>query len=154
MGEKEMIKSFDFNSDSENIFATMHLRLTDKGKFKLTIREYETEDKTGNNRKQTAVLDVAESHKLLYNLEKKLNEYAHRASTMTITREYYSSNYLEGVSTWMLEDKSMFGMATLDPVDIHNVAFFKLRKFQEVIDAVRIIAVRQEEMLRAKTLKK
>ncbi|ANI24651.1 hypothetical protein SMUDGE_32 [Bacillus phage Smudge] len=150
-----MIKSFDFNSDSENIFATMHLRLTDKGKFKLTIREYETKEKTGNNRKQTSVLDVAESHKLLYNLEKKLNEYAHRASTMTITitREYYSSNHLEGVSTWMLEDKSLFGMATLHPVDIHNVAFFKLRKFQEVIDAVRIIAVRQEEMSRAKTLK-
>ncbi|AMW62715.1 hypothetical protein DIGNKC_31 [Bacillus phage DIGNKC] len=149
-----MIKSFDFNSDSENIFATMHLRLTDKGKFKLTIREYETEDKKGNNRKQTAVLDVAETHRLLNNLEKKLNEYAHRASTMTIIREYYSSNHIEGVSTWMLEDKSLFGMATLHPVDIHNVAFFKLRKFQEVIDAVRIIAKRQEEMSRAKTLKK
>ncbi|ANM45961.1 hypothetical protein BELINDA_32 [Bacillus phage Belinda] len=149
-----MIKSFDFNSDSENIFATMHLRLTDKGKFKLTIREYETEDKKGNNRKQTAVLDVAETHRLLNNLEKKLNEYTHRASTMTITREYYSSNHIEGVSTWMLEDKSLFGMATLHPLDIHNVAFFKLRKFQEVIDAVRIIAKRQEEMSRAKTLKK
>lgn len=142
-----MIKSFDFNSDSTNIFATMRLRLTDKGKFKLTIREYTYSDKTGPIRKQTIVLDVAETHRLLNNLEKKLNEYANNSPKCD--DECFTRGYQEGVSTWVLPDKSYFGMATCDPAQIHNVAFFRLRKFQEVVDSVKIIAKHQEEMLRA-----
>jgi len=149
-----MSRQFDFISDSENIYATAHLNMNKKGKIKVTIREYATAEKTGPNRKQTVKMDAAESHRLLNNLEIKYNEYANNLPTYS--KEYFTRNYGDGggVSTWMLSDRSMFGVATCVIGEIHNVAFFRLRKYREFIDSLKILVERQEEMLRVASLEK
>jgi len=147
-----MSRQFDFVSDSENIHATAHLSMNKKGKIKVTIREYATAEKTGPNRKQTVKMDSPESHRLLDNLERKYNEYANNLPSYH--KELFTQSVYEGVSTWMLHDRSLFGIATCNPVDIHNVAFFRLRKYREFIDALKILVKGQEEMLRAASLEK
>ncbi|AGI12038.1 hypothetical protein BPS10C_041 [Bacillus phage BPS10C] len=145
-----MSRQFNFVSDSENIFATAHLTMSNKGKIKVTIRKYATEEKTGPNRKQTIKMDAAESHRLLDNLERKYNEYAN--GSPDYQKELFTQSAYDGVSTWLLSDKSLFGIATCNPVEIHNVAFFRLRKYRKFIDALKILVKAQEEILRDTSL--
>ncbi len=149
-----MNTKFNFESDSENIHATVHLGITKKGNVKVTINEYETAEQDGYCKKQKIKLNSAESHRLLNNLEIKYNEYANNLPTYS--KEYFTRNYGdgEGVSTWMLSDRSMFGVATCVIGEIHNVAFFRLRKYRQFIDSLKILVEQQEEMLRAASLKK
>ncbi|ADH03373.1 gp227 [Bacillus phage W.Ph.] len=147
-----MNTEFNFESDSENIHATVHLSMTKKGKVKVIINEYETAEQDGHCKKQKIKLDSAESHRLLNNLEIKYNEYANNLPTYS--KEYFTKSYEAGVSTWMLSDRSLFGIATCVAGEIHNVAFFRLRKYREFIDSLKILVERQEEMLRVASLEK